>query len=95
MKRQTAEPFVLSSVRDIDSALAGDTLLAAYQAVVGWAQPLGWCGENRGLVMVLGVEPLDGGIHQTLLGLGGVLGTSYGVVRCQWTLEWVEAAEQQ
>lgn len=86
---KVAGPFLVGSVRDTENCLAADDLLAAYQATVGNAQEMGWCGENRGAVMVLGVDVVDGGAYQTLLGIGGILGTSRGLLRCQWVLEYV------
>lgn len=36
------------------------------------------------LVAVLGVKPID--VDGTAIGVGGILGTSYGIVRAEWQL---------
>lgn len=90
-----SEPYAVASVRDVQDADAGHLTLAAYEAIVGTGPvQLVWNGRPR-QVIVHRVEPLDNGVYQTLIGLGGILGTSNGMLRCAWLLEDLPVQEQQ
>lgn len=83
---------VVSAVDAADGDSAED-LLHQYEALVG-QNPVFvvWQGKNLNplKVVVFHVEPLDEGIHATLLGIGGTLGSSHGFCRCVWTLQPVD-----
>jgi hypothetical protein len=82
-------PYSLVSVRDVADVETGLDLYAEYEDAVG-SDPvtLIWAGVDKGLVYIHNVLPLDEGIYATLLGIGGLEGTSNGMVRAAWTLEW-------
>lgn len=88
-----AEPFQLLSVVDAADCDAAEDLLHQYEAIVG-ADPVAviWNGKNLAprKVVVMAVEPLEEGIHQTLIGIGGTLGVSNGLCRCVWTLNPID-----
>jgi hypothetical protein len=91
-------PYQVLSVCDVEDAATGLLLLEDYESLVG-TDPveLYWAGVFSSLVYVHQVQPIDGGIYQTLLGVGGILGSSNGMIRAVWTLEEiaVEAAQQE
>jgi hypothetical protein len=91
----TAQPFALLSSRDAIDTEDAQNILALYEAIVG-GDPVAliWAGFNQGLVFVHSVAPLDDGIFATLLGKGGMLGTSNAKIHCQWMLEYVPLGQQ-
>lgn len=90
---ERADPFMLISTEDTADADAAEDLLHQYEALVGEkAVQVIWQGKNIApiWVVVLAVEPLEEGIHATLLGIGGTLGSSHGMCRCVWTLQSIK-----
>jgi hypothetical protein len=87
-----AEPFALVSVVDTADCDAAEDLLHQYEDLVGQNPvPVTWEGKLLPFrVVVLHVEPLEEGIHQTLIGVGGVRGTSNGLCRCVWHLQPID-----
>lgn len=84
------DPFVLHSLRDCSSQADAQTAAANYQAAVGGAPlTLVLNGVTWGWqVLVLDVEPLE--VIGTVYAVGGVLGSSAGLIRAKWTLlPWV------
>lgn len=94
---KSGEPFtVLSCVNapDIDAA---ESLVAAYQALIGQNPvTVKWANKLLDLkVMVMGVEPLDQGVFATLTSVGGIYppGTNTrGFVYAQWILHPISQA---
>jgi hypothetical protein len=83
-------PYELVSVRDVEDVLEGLLLLDDYQQIVGTGPvQLVWGGYAHGRVLVHDVESLEGGVHRTLLGVGGLRGVSGAMLRCHWVLEHV------
>lgn len=88
-----AEPFMLVSEADTADVDAAEDLLHQYEDLVGENPvPVTWNGKNLAprLVVVMNVEPIENGIFQTLLGIGGLLGNSNGFCRCIWTLQPID-----
>lgn len=88
-----AEPFSVLSKVDAPDCDSAESLLHEYEALVGrQAVPVTWYGKNLAplQVVVLGVEPLEEGVCQTLLGIGGTLGNSHGYCACVWHLQPID-----
>lgn len=86
----TAEPFQVESCRDAADVLSAESLLHGYEVYAGNNPvPYIWDGRELGLVIVHEVVPIDGGIHATLIGIGGQMGSSHALVRAIWTLEFI------
>lgn len=87
-----AEPIVRASVVDTADCDAAEDLLHQYEELVGQNPvPVLWEGKLLARkVVVMDVQPLEEGIHQTLLGIGGTLGTSNGLCRCLWFLQPID-----
>lgn len=88
-----ADPISLVSVVDAADCDAAEDLLHQYEELVGGdAVSCVWEGKQLAplRVVVLGVEPLEDGIHQTLIGIGGILGSSNGLCRCLWHVQPVD-----
>jgi hypothetical protein len=91
-----AAPYQTMSVCDVEDAAAGELLLEDYEAIVGTqAYELYWAGVFNSMVYVHDVVPLENGIYQTLQGIGGILGSSNGMIRCIWTLEALQVQPPQ
>lgn len=86
-----AEPMQVASVVDVESVTAAQTLFAEYENQVGQILPVTWAGVLRTntQAVILRVDPLDEGLHATVLGIGGTLGSSHAMLRALWTLEMV------
>jgi hypothetical protein len=100
------EQFQLSSVRDCYDLADLQGALAAYEDSVGAGTlEMWWGGIEWGDVIVHDVVPIDGQCHKVLLGVGGCLGNlraedpdtppARAILRCIWTLEYVELNEGQ
>jgi hypothetical protein len=92
-----AEPFQLLSVTDCENVGDARATLRAYEQIVGEGPVELWFGNQfDSNVIVHSVVPIDDGTYQTLLGVGGRLGTSFGMLHAAWTLEyWPVAGNQQ
>lgn len=88
-----ADPFSVLSKADSADCSSAEDLLHQYEQLVGLkAVGVIWSGKNLAplQVVVLGVEPLEDGISQTLLGIGGILGNSNGFAACVWHLQPID-----
>ncbi len=93
-----AEPFSLMSEVDTADVDTAEDLLHQYEELVGESSVLvTWNGKNLAprRVVVLNVEPVEGGIFQTLIGIGGLRGNSNGFCRCIWTLQPIDPEQDQ
>ena len=81
------QPFQVRTVADALTFGAAVTLFRSYETLIGsGALPIIYGGESMPyLVAVLSVEPDD--VAATAIGVGGLLGTSTGIVRATWTLQ--------
>jgi len=88
------EPFSLLTVVDVADVPGAIALLRQYEQLkdLMQTQPITWANDPVGgcRVMILDVNPIERGLHHTLLGVGGKLGSSNALLRCQWDLEPVE-----
>ena len=88
-----SEPMPLRSVVDVADLDAALATLRAYEQLVG-ENPVTvkWADRDLAqmLVFVHGVVPEEGGLHATLLGIGGLQGTSHAFLRCIWLVETLE-----
>ncbi len=84
-----SEPIQLATVVDCANVNAATQLLRAYEATVGQVVSIDFAGDNLDGVgiLVADVQPIEGGACQTVLGVGGTLGTSSGLLRCVWILQ--------
>lgn len=86
------EPFQLASVADVADVDAAQDLLAEYEDLVG-GDPVNaiWADRaHESLVVVHNVMPLEGGLHATLIGIGGLLGSSNALLRAVWLVETID-----
>lgn len=86
------EPFELVSFADVESVSAAQALLARYEDAVG-GEPVEavWADDEfEGLLVIHNVLPVPGGCRQTLIGVGGLLGSSHGYLRAVWLVETVD-----
>lgn len=85
-----SEPIQLMTMVDTADVVAAASLLRSYEAAAG-GDPLAveFAGDFLdGLkVVIADVQPVDGGVTQTLLGIGGTLNGSQGLLRCVWVLQ--------
>lgn len=93
---KNAEPIVVESVVDAPTLAAGIALIRSYEAAVG-AGPVDivWADDTLSGVKAIigGVMPLEGGVHRMLLGIGGVNGSSFALVRAHWLLDIVATGQ--
>lgn len=88
------EPFSLITTVDVADVPGAIALLKQYEQLkdLMQLQPLRWASDplNGCRAMVLEVQPIERGLHHTIAGFGGKLGSSNALLRCQWDLEAVE-----
>lgn len=87
------EPIQLASVVDCQTVEAAEAQFHDYEAFVGEVVPVTWAGVDRQdiQVMILAVQPIEGGVHAMLLGIGGTIGgASRGLCRALWTVEPID-----
>ena len=88
-----AEPVQIESAVDVGNIEQAEALIHAYELLVG-ADPVvvRWGGLDLPdiLAVVHDVQPVDHGVFKTLLGIGGVLGTSQAFVRALWMIEPID-----
>jgi len=87
------EPFELLSFADVADVAAGQALLAAYEDAAG-GDPVAavWDGEEfDGSLFIHRVMPPPGGLRKTLIGVGGLLGSSHAYLRAIWLVEPLDA----
>lgn len=96
---KAGEPFTcISSVNAADVA-AAEALLIGYQALIGQNPVMmTWASLNQAAirVLVLNVQPLDGGLFATLTSVGGVVANGVntaGFLYAQWTLIPLDVAQ--
>ncbi len=87
----TADPFGVTTLRDVATLGAAESLFTSYQALVA-ADPvlIAYAGSYLPFrVLVLRVEPEE--LRATVLGVGGINGVSRAIVRAKWLLlPWVQ-----
>lgn len=89
-------PFQVLTAADTVDVLNARAALRQYQAIAGRNPVELWfAGVFDSMVIVHHVDSIDDGIYQTLLGVGGRLGTSHGMIRALWTLEYWPNVPQQ
>ena len=84
------QPFAVDSLADTANGVAAANMIALYTSLVGAApQTVVYGGVILPYqVLVKGIEPLE--VTQTILGVGGILGLSQGLVIARWRLiAWV------
>lgn len=90
---RTGEPFQITSAADCASLEAAEALLHLYELLVG-ADPVVVRWGNLDLPDILAVvhdvQAPEGGIFRTVLGIGGLLGTSQAFCRAIWTVETID-----
>lgn len=87
-----ANPINLVSVVDVADIDSAEDLVHQYEALVG-SDPVNvvWNGKKLAYkVVVMAVEPLDEGVHATLIGIGGTRGSSNAMCYCMWTLQPID-----
>ena len=83
-------PFQVTTLRDCVNQADALTALTNYTALIGGApQTLTYNGATWAYkVVVVRIEPIV--VGATVGGVGGVLGSSRGMIRCKWhLLPWV------
>lgn len=81
------EPFEVITVVDTDSVAASALLISHYEELIGTPQQVTFAGTIMPkLYAVLNVRPIPELIRQTVVGIGGTGGLSYGICAAQWTL---------
>ncbi len=84
------QPFAVESIADTINGVAAANAITNYTALVGAnPQTVVYGGVTLPYqVLVKGIEPLE--VTQTILGVGGLLGLSQGLVIARWRLiAWV------
>jgi len=90
---KVAGPVQIASAVDAAQIEAAEGLIHQYELLVGADPvPVRWGGINLVdiLAVIHDVQPVEGGIFATLLGVGGLLGTSRGFCRAVWTIEPID-----
>lgn len=79
------EPFQVQTVVDVANVAAGALLFGQYENAVGDSASIIWAGVAHAKTFdILQVRPIQ--VNQIILGVGGLGGTSAGLVRAAWTL---------
>jgi hypothetical protein len=87
------EPFVLESCVDVADQDAAQGKLAEYEDLAG-GEPVTAVWADRefpGLLFIHKVLPAERGVREMLLGVGGTLGTSHGLLKAIWLVEPLDA----
>lgn len=86
-------PFQVVTVADAVNVADAQTAIVNYQSIIGALANVIFANVLRpNQVCVLDVVPMPNQIRQTLLGIGGLYGTSNGIVAAQWTLVTTDIA---
>jgi|GEM_PF-3616090 len=89
-----AEPILVATVVDTADRAAATARLKQYEALVGSVATVTWFGDllDGVNVVVMDVQPVDGGIRTMLIGVGGTTGgVSHGLCAAVWTLNPIDA----
>jgi hypothetical protein len=95
---RVAAPIAVESAVEADDVTQAIDLVRQYEQIVGESLvDVEWGGSplNGVRALVSDVIPLPGGVHATVLGVGGVRGngTSKGMCRCVWILNIVSTQQ--
>ena len=72
---------------DCPHVVAADNLRQCYFNSIGSVLPLKWANIPRQFrVLVLDVMPVEDGIRGIVQGIGGINGSSYATLTCDWKL---------
>lgn len=84
---QRGTPFTVTTAADVADANAAALQFIEYEQAIGSVVSVVWNGNALPKrYVIVDVQPVTEGIRQTILGVGGLLGTSQGLVTAQWTL---------
>jgi hypothetical protein len=93
-----SEPIQVVSVVDVATISDAVDLVRQYEAAVGETPlPIKFAGDglNGLLVVPVDVQPLEQGVHATVIGCGGTVGgNSNALCRAVWTLQPIHPAKE-